>query len=144
MKEFLHHTKNSELILLHLHPSKLIMAGKRKVIYHVFQNVVMGVAGGALVCFAKLSPRRQEALLYISCTVLAVNMSAAILREWGLYFQNLNDLLKDHPHHLVILYSELIFYSSFFIAEVVIYFDSSLYFRLWNSTECNDNIFHCI
>ncbi|XP_045464218.1 uncharacterized protein LOC123673671 isoform X2 [Harmonia axyridis] len=67
-------------------------------------NVVMGVSGGALVCFGKLSPRRQEALLYIACSVLAVNLAAAILREWGLYFQDLTELLKDHPYHLLILY----------------------------------------
>lgn len=50
-------------------------------------NILVGLAGGAIVCFSQLSPKRQEVLLYLAVALLWVNLGNVVVTEWGLFFE---------------------------------------------------------
>ncbi|EFA12608.2 hypothetical protein TcasGA2_TC006849 [Tribolium castaneum] len=58
-----------------------------------------------LSCLGRLSPRRQEFLLYMAVSILTVNSVNVVLSEWGLYFTDMTELLKNHPNHMLIDYA---------------------------------------
>lgn len=70
----------------------------------LFQNIIIGIGGGMLACFAQLSPRRQEFLLYMAASILAVNTVNAVLSEWGFYWADMPKLVMNHPYHTLITY----------------------------------------
>lgn len=59
-----------------------------------------------VACFAQLSPRRQEILLYTAVSVLAANSVNAVLSEWGFYTADMPKLLMNHPYHTLITYGK--------------------------------------
>ncbi|RZC34347.1 suppressor protein SRP40-like, partial [Asbolus verrucosus] len=68
-------------------------------------NVIVGIVGGMLACMGRLSPRRQEFLLYMAVSILTVNSVNVVLSEWGLHFSDMSELLKNHPNHMLIDYA---------------------------------------
>ncbi|XP_063910876.1 uncharacterized protein LOC135128017 isoform X2 [Zophobas morio] len=68
-------------------------------------NVIIGIVGGMLACLGRLSPRRQEFILYMAVSILTVNSVNVVLSEWGLYFSDMSELLKNHPNHMLIDYA---------------------------------------
>ncbi|XP_044256304.1 uncharacterized protein LOC123006137 [Tribolium madens] len=68
-------------------------------------NVIIGIVGGMLSCLGRLSPRRQEFLLYMAVSILTVNSVNVVLSEWGLHFSDMSELLKNHPNHMLIDYA---------------------------------------
>lgn len=59
-----------------------------------------------VACFAQLSPRRQEILLYMAVTVLTANTINAVLSEWGFYRADMSKLVLNHPYHTLITYGK--------------------------------------
>ncbi|GLV42739.1 hypothetical protein CBL_03479 [Carabus blaptoides fortunei] len=49
-------------------------------------NVVAGISGGMIACFGDPSPKRQERLLYVAMSILAVNTVNAVITEWTFYW----------------------------------------------------------
>jgi hypothetical protein len=68
-------------------------------------NVIIGIVGGMLASLGTLSPRRQELLLYMAVSILTVNSVNVVLSEWGLYFSDMSELLRNHPNHMLIDYA---------------------------------------
>lgn len=60
-----------------------------------------------VACFAQLSGRRQEVLLYMAVSVLTANTINAVLGEWGFYTADMGRLVKEHPYHSLMAYGEL-------------------------------------
>lgn len=59
----------------------------------MLQNVVAGISGGMIACFGDPSPKRQERLLYVAMSILAVNTVNAVITEWTFYWTG--ELLPD-------------------------------------------------
>lgn len=78
-----------------------------------------------VACFAQLSPRRQETLLYMAVSVLTANTVNAVLGEWGFYTADMSELVANHPYHTLITYGKPV--GNFGRAPWIIQFYSSLF-----------------
>ncbi|KAB0796998.1 hypothetical protein PPYR_11059 [Photinus pyralis] len=66
-------------------------------------NVIIGIASGMTACFGQLSARRQEFLLYMAVSILAVNAVNVVLIEWCLYWTDLlSKLIANRPYQTLI------------------------------------------
>lgn len=68
-------------------------------------NIIIGIAGSVLACIVSPSIKRQEILLYLAISILAVNAVVVILTEWKLYFTDMPKLLKKYTNHVLIDYA---------------------------------------
>lgn len=55
-----------------------------------------------VACIGMISPKRQEILLYLAISVLAVNSVNVIITEWRLYHTDLLNLLNKYTNHVLI------------------------------------------
>lgn len=66
----------------------------------------MGITAGTIACFSDVSPRRQEALLYVAISILFVNTANAVLGEWFLYAVDMQKVLAEYPYQTLIQYGK--------------------------------------
>lgn len=63
---------------------------------------MIGITGGMVTCIVALSRKRQETLLFLAASILAVNIIAVLLTEWKLYFIDMPKLLSTYTNHVLI------------------------------------------
>ncbi|ENN72958.1 hypothetical protein YQE_10411, partial [Dendroctonus ponderosae] len=63
---------------------------------------MIGITGGMVTCIGALSRKRQETLLFLAASILAVNIIAVLLTEWKLYFLDMPKLLSTYTNHMLI------------------------------------------
>lgn len=68
-------------------------------------NIIIGIAGGMVACIGVVSSKRQETLLYLAVSILAVNAVTVVLTEWKLYFMDMPKLLNSYTNHVLIDYA---------------------------------------
>ncbi|ERL93293.1 hypothetical protein D910_10589 [Dendroctonus ponderosae] len=65
-------------------------------------SIMIGITGGMVTCIGALSRKRQETLLFLAASILAVNIIAVLLTEWKLYFLDMPKLLSTYTNHMLI------------------------------------------
>lgn len=61
-----------------------------------------------VACIGMISPKRQEILLYLAISILAVNSVNVIITEWRLYYTDLLSVLNKYSNHVLIESGKLI------------------------------------
>lgn len=72
----------------------------------LFQNIIIGIGGGMVACISALSSKRQEILLYLAVSILAVNSVDIVLTEYWFYTADMPKILKSYSNHTLIDYGE--------------------------------------
>ncbi|XP_060520520.1 uncharacterized protein LOC132698472 [Cylas formicarius] len=91
-------------------------------------NITIGIVGGVVACIGLLSPKRQEVLLYLAVSILAVNVVALLFTEWKIYFAEVPKLLDNYPNHVLIDYACFLLRIAEGTVVVVSFFDSQFAF----------------
>lgn len=72
-----------------------------------------------VACFGKMSPLRQEVLLYMSISILITNTMNALYNEWNFYNVDVLQLIKNNSYQTLIKYGEFLSLRSYFIRTTV-------------------------
>ncbi|KAG5866848.1 hypothetical protein JTB14_026130 [Gonioctena quinquepunctata] len=68
-------------------------------------NIIIGISGGMVACIGVLSPRRQEVLLYLAISILALGCVNLILVEYQMYIADMPKILRSYSNHMLIDYA---------------------------------------
>ncbi|XP_018569844.1 uncharacterized protein LOC108909882 [Anoplophora glabripennis] len=91
-------------------------------------NIIIGIGGGMVACISALSSKRQEILLYLAISILAVNSVDIILTEYWFYVADMPKILKNYNNHMLIEYACFVSRIATAIVLVVSFLDSQLTF----------------
>ncbi|KAG5886740.1 hypothetical protein JTB14_019438 [Gonioctena quinquepunctata] len=69
-------------------------------------NIIIGISGGMVACIGVLSPRRQEVLLYLAISILALGCVNLILVEYQMYIADMPKILRSYSNHMLIDYGK--------------------------------------
>jgi hypothetical protein len=69
-------------LILHTSNSKLYVTGTCL----LFQNIVVGIGGAMLSCIGDLTTKKQEVLLFLTVSILAINVVNIVILEIGEWY----------------------------------------------------------
>ncbi|XP_017773424.1 PREDICTED: uncharacterized protein LOC108560408 isoform X2 [Nicrophorus vespilloides] len=91
-------------------------------------NILVGITVGMVACCGQLSSRRQETLLYITVSILTLNIVNIIITEWGFYSEDLPKMFQKHRYHTLVEYASYATRISAVAVILVSFLDSQLAF----------------
>ncbi|XP_076264078.1 uncharacterized protein LOC143198622 isoform X5 [Rhynchophorus ferrugineus] len=91
-------------------------------------NIIIGIAGSVVACITVPTVKRQETLLYLAVSILAVNSVVVIQSEWKLYFTDMPNLLNKYSNHVLIDYALFVLRTAIATVLLVAFLDSQFAF----------------